>query len=130
VALTDRQVQDAGLSTDHATTLTLPTGGHVVVTPQASPGDRSESQFKARKRWFGIQVLFNKHETSNIAIGFNACILVVAKVPVIGEVLAAYCGVLALYAGILKDRGRCLKATFIWGSVAPGWGSYRGGYCR
>lgn len=128
--LTDDQAIAAGLSLDESTTLTLPTGGHVLATPMLDPESTNRSSFHVRKRWWSIVVYFNKRETARIAAGFGVCATVVGKVPYIGYILTVYCGLLGAYAGYLMSVNRCLRATVIHGSVAPAWGSHRGRYCR
>lgn len=130
VALTDAEVTAAGLSLEDPTTITLPTGGTVVMTPIAAPDDQTEPTFKAKRRWFGIVVFFNKRETYRIGLGASFCAIVVGAVPTAGPILVAYCSVLSLYAAVLDHDHKCLRATIFWGSVAPLWGSHRGRYCR
>jgi hypothetical protein len=127
VALTDDQARAAGLSLTRSTTLRLSTGGRVLVTPV----ERTRTtELRTKRRWFGIVVFFDKNETFTISLGFNACSLVVARVPVIGTALALYCGALSIYANHVQHEHRCLRATVIWGGVAPAWTSHNGRYCR
>jgi hypothetical protein len=130
VALTDDQAHAAGLSLTGPTTLRLPTGGHVLVAPGDSGDSTRTTDFRTKRRWFGIVVFFNKNETFTISLGFNACSLVVARVPVLGAALALYCGALSIYANHLQHEHRCLRATVIWGGVAPAWTSHNGRDCR
>jgi hypothetical protein len=130
VALTDEQASRAGISPSRTTDLALPTGGHILVTPAATPAGMMRPSFHAHRAWYALKVYFNKVETLKISIGYGACALIVGRVPLVGEVLAAYCTAVSMYAGYLLARGRCLRATVIWGSVAPAWGGYRGRWCR
>jgi hypothetical protein len=127
VALTDDQARAAGLSLTGSTTLRLPTGGRVLVTPGERTGT---TDLKAKRRWFGVVVFFNRSETYRIGLGASVCTAVVALVPEVGVVLAGYCGILSVYARHLDHGHTCLRATVFWGSVAPLWTSHRGRYCR
>ena len=59
----------------------------------------------------GWEIKFSKSETITIAAGAGACSTLLSKFghPVF-KVLSAGCGLLAVYAGYVRAKGRCLSA--------------------
>lgn len=86
--------------------------------------------------WWGFTVYYNKSDTITIASGAAGCaaLTVLIPDPTVTKVVAATCGLLAVFAGDALARGKCVKLVK-YGWVGPGVPQQYGGtefgrYCR
>lgn len=81
--------------------------------------------------WYGAQVLLNRGETNDVALGAGGVGLVASRIPY-PWVRAAAFGLSAygLYANWVFNRNRCVYFGVRWLGPLYEIGSYAGGYCR
>jgi hypothetical protein len=103
-----------------------------VISPDADTAFPVVADPRVVYSWWGFTVYYNKSETVTIASGSAACaaLTVLIPDPTVTKVVAATCGLLAVWAADAASRGRCIKLVK-YGYIGPGVPQqYSGGYCR